>query len=183
MVRNNVLIGTFATAAIDIYSPERIAAGESVAVVNNSVLREPLSTSNNLEQVRIRLRDTAFTGDLPIILANNIFQGRDGSTDIAVEGPADTTIDADHNLYYNHGTPYTGVTTRTGTNDILNTDPLYTPDLDADGYRLLTIDPASPAIDAGAGTSTYEAVPTDDYTGTLRPQGTAWDLGAHEPVP
>ena len=45
---------------------------------------------------------------------------------------------------------------------------------------LLELNPASPAVNSGAGPGDVAEVPTTDYDGDSRPQGAGPDRGAHE---
>jgi len=79
----------------------------------------------------------------------------------------------DHNMYYNCGT--NGFTGLTETNKLV-ADPLFVggANPDVNDYKLQS---NSPAIDAGISTA---PTVTDDYWGTPRPQGSAYDIGAYE---
>jgi hypothetical protein len=59
------------------------------------------------------------------------------------------------------------------TNDIKLFNFVNAPSLDSAGYRLAS---SSSGIDEGTAISGF----TDDYAGTTRPQGNAWDVGAYE---
>jgi hypothetical protein len=92
-------------------------------------------------------------------LTNNILAGH--SSGVINDDPATSLVEADTNLFWNNDEPITG------SNAIL-ADPLLTAT-----YRMLL---NSPAINAGL------TIPwlTVDLSGTPRPQGAAYDLGAFE---
>jgi hypothetical protein len=73
----------------------------------------------------------------------------------------------DYNLIFGADDP-----TVIGSHDILNQDPLFVDSVNND-FRLQS---ASPAIDHG---DSLLDVP-DDIIGTIRPQGSRWDIGAYE---
>ncbi|MCE5211850.1 MAG: hypothetical protein LLG40_09885 [Deltaproteobacteria bacterium] len=90
-----------------------------------------------------------------------------------------------NNLYANHtsggtypyglnGTGYTSIAAwKTATGQDGNSSQVADAQLDVNGYLLS----GSPAIGAGAELSTYF---TTDKSGSSRPQGSAWDIGAYE---
>ena len=176
VVRNNIINGP-GFAGINIASADMIASGHSFDVLNNTYRVADTTLNGDLNAIKIQLASSTFTGDLPVNIANNIFHGRSSSTDNAIVVPVNTTVNSDHNLFFQYAARYAGGATRTGTND-LDGDPLFTTEQDADGDLLLTVDSSSPAIDNG--TAAYGNVPSDDYNGTPRPQGAQHDMGAHE---
>lgn len=112
--------------------------------------------------------------DLPIRVANNIFYlGAAGGAHAGVEftGQNPMTIEADHNLYFNHGPRYVNVSNRltSESHDVVGADPLFVgPDLQ--------VESDSPAVDAGS----CNYGPLTDVLGVARPQGGVCDIGAYE---
>ncbi len=101
---------------------------------------------------------------LSMLLQNNIVYAVGGEDYIA---PSSSTalITGTNNLWFGAGSAPTFLT------GSVNADPLFVSSASRD-FRLQT---ASPAIDAGVNTSLSQ-----DYGGVLRPQGLAYDIGAHE---
>ncbi|MDX1739736.1 MAG: right-handed parallel beta-helix repeat-containing protein, partial [Rhodothermales bacterium] len=177
-VRNNVVdnagVGGFSgyNAIVDVQNADLF---ESIEFFNNS-LRTSTATASGKPAVRFGLRNGTFTGTLPVTFVNNILEGVGGT---AVSIPGGTTIDSDYNLFFWYGTVYEGGVSSTGTNDLVEpSDPDNPPPVFVG--PLLELDPASPAVDAGAGPGEYPNVPTVDVVGTSRPQGGRYDMGAHE---
>ncbi len=166
---NNIVEGKRSTTGnLRIFYADLFA---ELLVANNTILPEQAGNSAEfVPTVLMTLRDQAFTGDLPVTFVNNIFVG-DATTVFST--PANTTIDADYNLYHNYNVLVTGGGIRTGTNDLFGSDPLLT---GADFQP----QNGSPAIDSGATPSQYSGVPAVDYAGTARPQGVGYDRGAWE---
>jgi PKD repeat protein len=144
----------------------------SARFLNNTLTTDitgPVQATN--PTIRVDLRSGTFTGALPVLLVNNVVQGP--SAGVAVEVPLNTTIDSDYNLFNGYATYYNDGTTSTGLNDLLGQDPLFS-------GPFLSLDPASPAVDTGAGTGDVAEVPVVDWAGGPRPQGGGTDRGAHE---
>lgn len=153
---------------------ESLTPESKLLFVNNSVDAREFSSSWWHEHTTVRLEphDEAAPGALPITIANNLFSMPEDiqSTGIKYTGvEGEITIDADHNLYFNHDQRFADVVSSTGTNDIEGEDPLFISDD-------LDLDPSSPAIDAGS----CEFAPSEAIDGTPRPQDGSCDLGAYE---
>ena len=101
-----------------------------------------------------------------ITLQNNIVYAESGQTYYQFEPGTDSSaLNASHNLVYNAGVcPAWDV-------GCVNADPLFA-DIASGDFRLQE---GSPALDAGVNTGRDQ-----DYLGISRPQGAAYDIGAHE---
>jgi parallel beta-helix repeat protein len=102
------------------------------------------------------------------VIRNNIFY-EDPSVSVLVVATADQAgLTMTHNLFWDGDATilgYLGTTTY-----------LVDPQLSDPANEAFDIKVSSPARDAGLATG----APTSDYLGTVRPQGTAWDIGAYE---
>jgi hypothetical protein len=109
------------------------------------------------------------------LFANNTFGADAGNDHVLSSRNASFAINAVNCLFFNNleadGTTLMAVTNRTQAGSV-TTDPL----LDAN----YAPGAGSPAIDAGADPATVGVTVTADYNGVARPQGTAYDIGAHE---
>ncbi len=151
---------------IRIFSPERMT---QMVIANNTLVYGEIINSPSVPSIRASLSNQSFTGDLPIVVVNNIFKG---STSTVFDLPANTTIDSDYNIFQNYTTIFDGGGTRTGGSELTSDARLA-----GDGYQLLS---DSPALDSGASTAQYPGIPAVDYLGVVRPQGGGWDRGAFE---
>jgi len=102
-----------------------------------------------------------------ITLQNNIVYAESGQTYCQFGPSADPSVfkTASNNLWFNAGAAPTWDANH------VNADPLFV-DIAAGDFRL---QPRSPGIDAGINTGLSR-----DYLGIFRPQGSAYDNGAHE---
>lgn len=189
LVRNNVFIGVtgFDGGAVSIHSPARF---EHVDIINNSwqaVVPDPAASAprcNGCAMLDIGKYNSNLegTGPLPIRFINNIMTGwaTYSTTDvIAVDMPTGTSIDSNNNLFNGFDIYYGNGGTSTGNEDIKGVATGTA--IFAVGSTTLELDPSSPAVNNGQGTMSGGApVPLLDYDGTARPQGSTWDIGAHE---
>ncbi|NNE45978.1 MAG: PKD domain-containing protein [Rhodothermales bacterium] len=174
-VQNNIMENAGVGSGDAIIDVQNADLFESVEFYNNSVRTSALTTAGK-PALRFTLRNTGFTGPLPVTFVNNILQGVGGT---AMSLPAGTTVDSDYNLFFGYDTEYEGGLTSTGTNDLFEpSDPENPPPLFVN--NLLELEAGSPAINAGAGSNIYPGVPVIDFDGTSRPQGGSYDMGAHE---
>ena len=159
---------------------------ESSSVLNNTIYS---SKTYGGSLYGILINDNKAAGNATITLKNNIAYLVGGNNAaLQVQVPADITA-CENNLWYNTGgQPFTRVNgtsygaaqqaayqSATGWDDSPNglwEDPVFV--TNGSDFNLQV---ASPAIDKGANLSgTF----TDDYAGTARPQGAAYDIGAYE---
>jgi len=116
------------------------------------------------------LADT--TGYVNCVVRNNLIVGSSINTRMLVN-QATSGVTIDYNLFYDaagyYPEGYDNVTY--GTNYIKANPLLVGPDTGN-----FTVAPGSPAIDTGS----PSLVPTSDFAGTPRPQGTGPDIGAYE---
>lgn len=132
---------------------------EGVDIRNNTVFNNGES-----EEISDGEITAIFVDDVHV--TNNIMYARTGERVNRVIG---TNITYDYNLVFNSG-DYDEL----GTNSLIDDDPLFT---DLDNFDF-TLAPTSPAIDAGdSDPSSYSST---DILGTLRPVGSAPDIGAYE---
>lgn len=183
LLRNNIFDGMAASggspsfdsnAGLTIVNP---AAFEAVEIINNSFrarVNDEFTGANN-GMLSFSSYHDSLPASYPVRLRNNIVQGI-GSTskqDAAIQIDDGVAIDADYDLFSGFDSIYNGGTSSAGSNDIAG-DPLF---IDND----LNVDPASPAVDAGAApVSGGPPIPNLDYDGTSRPQNGGYDIGAHE---
>jgi hypothetical protein len=169
-VGNNVIRDTF--RGIEVIFPDWFTT--PVKIFNNSIRTDAPQFNDAMAGIRVTGNLNSESGAVQLQLVNNIFQGREGESDIGIDIYSEFTVDSDYNLFHRVGSAYAGGTTTTGTND-LTQDPIFINDF-------LELDALSPAIDSGAGTVDYSGIPADDISGTTRPQGSGTDRGAHEKV-
>ena len=107
------------------------------------------------------------------VISNNIFYNT-GSWQGAVYFANGGTInEAKNNLVFKSGTT---LPQSAFPNDVINKDPKFSA-LATGDYSLAI---GSPAIDAGANLSAFNY--SKDLSGTVRPQGAGWDIGAYERI-
>jgi len=103
-----------------------------------------------------------------IIIRNNLCYDNE-NFQVAFESGVDAAqITVDSNLIY----PYNGADGEVRGTNYVEADPKFTDAANQD----FTLQATSPAKDAGSATG----APTNDYTGTVRPQGAGIDIGAYE---
>ena len=123
------------------------------------------------------LGTTAFVGTRPRFFKNNLIY----STNANPLGYNVSAISRDYNLYYYNGGSYTsGEPNSKHVNPLLN-NPTY-PAI-GKPTSALTLQPGSPAINAGTNVCTGIAgcsMGSRDFYGNIIPQGGAYDIGAYE---
>jgi hypothetical protein len=157
-IRNNIFINS--RIQINIYIPE-------VKVYNNTVYGSPATWSSGFRFAFDETKGSADNGQV----YNNIFIG-DGATygfNVNTTGGL-----ADYNILANlDGSAKTAPDEGShGINGGLTVADIFV-DPDNDDFHLKA---GSAAIDSGTALSGF----SNDYGGTLRPQGSAWDIGAYE---
>lgn len=165
VIRNNVFIGG--------------EVGGSWGVLLKDNIRHGLVVANNLF-ANLQYHGVGVREHSEAIVRNNIFfhAGSNYWADTT------STVSGGHNLIDPVSYPYYAEPS-----DMLDTDPLFTdasnfigmdglPFTADDGFHL---QPASPAIDAGMAADVYGAI--DDIFGTMRPIGSAYDIGPVESDP
>jgi len=170
-ITNNV-IDQF-VRGIDVVASHNFSS--NVSIFNNTFRASSWNSTSVFNGVILAAAGASPEGALPFVVVNNIFEGRPGRTnpDRAIALPENATLDADFNLFH-QVLPYFGGATSTGSNELVDADPLFVPD-----EALLLLQGTSPAIGAGAGTADYPERPGEDYSGNARPAG-ASTIGAHE---
>ena len=115
-----------------------------------------------------------FTSGDSVKAYNNIFYGND--VNIGINDNANNPFDTKNNLAWLtlHQANYWGEDFPAGMDGNVEIDPKFV-NADANDFHLGA---GSPAIDAGVAVAEV----TDDFEGTLRPQGTAYDIGPYEVV-
>jgi hypothetical protein len=110
-----------------------------------------------------------YTGGTHAFHKNNIHFGSGYLPYGTPNGSTPGVIDSSsNNLLYESGRSYSS---QYFPNDLINVDPQFV-DLILNNFRLKS---TSPGIDAGSTVSVNR-----DLSGTIRPQGSAWDIGAYE---
>lgn len=163
-ILNNVLL-EHDRHAVDVSRADRLNEFE---LTNNSIANSSAS-ANPIHLVNLNLDTDVSVGSYAFF--NNLFVGHGSNLDRAVVLNVAVPITADHNLFWNLASSYTagGAAVSNGSNDVSGEDPLIS-------NRRLELLPGSPAVDAG----NSARAPAADFDGTLRPQGAAADIGAHE---
>ncbi len=155
-VYNNIIVGSGDPGL-------RVDDPQGTVIIQNNVLYNNGSPGfNGNAQVYIQR-----AGVGQITLQNNILYAGPGQAYFLFEPGVDASAfnAASNNLVYNAGAcPAWGVS-------CINADPLFA-DIASMDFRLQA---GSPAINAGVDTSVSR-----DYAGISRPQGAAYDIGAHE---
>ena len=111
------------------------------------------------------------TGNTRSFWKNNIWYTKNGQPAFYIETFKGATFNSDHDLFYNTAVPGDSGMTVTGAK---TGNPLFN-NVALGDFSLLA---GSPAIDAG--TLGVNFMVASDYSGTLRPQGSAFDMGAYE---
>jgi hypothetical protein len=154
-VYNNIIVGS-GDPGLRVNDPQG-----TVYVRNNVLYNNGSPGFNGKAQVYIQR-----AGAGRVTLQNNIIYAQAGQDYFMFEPGADSSaFNASHNLVYNAG-PCPSWDAA-----CINANPLFA------GIALMDfrLQAPSPAIDAGMNTSI-----SPDYAGVPRPQGTAYDIGAHE---
>ncbi len=106
-------------------------------------------------------------------VVNNIFYSDGESPYVtAIHGAHPSQLLLNANLYYG----YKGATQTEGDKHAIQRDPLFQNPTAGDFH----LKPGSPAIDAGS--TETSVIVKEDYQGTARPQGKAFDIGAFEAI-
>ncbi|MEM8600721.1 MAG: choice-of-anchor Q domain-containing protein, partial [Bacteroidota bacterium] len=169
VVRNNVFDGAshfegFQFTNIGLWT-------EPFDFVNNTVRVAPDDRARDTSSLITLASNTSDPGPYLFRMANNVFVGEGEAN--AIDFFDEEALDVDYNLFFNFNAVFERGSSSTGTNNIVGVDPFLTGDF-------LELAASSPALDAGATPSQYDAVPADDFDGTARPQGAGYDIGAHE---
>ncbi|MFW5686191.1 MAG: right-handed parallel beta-helix repeat-containing protein [Spirochaetota bacterium] len=141
---------------------------EALAIVNNTFFN---TNSNGGYGAALEI-SSYVDASSKITVANNIFAASNvRSVVVDLDNPGTVTVD--HNLFTEASFGAAGETH--GTNALETSATIFT-DSAAGDFTLVA---GSPAIDAGRSTD----APDVDYLGTVRPQGSAVDMGAYEYAP
>lgn len=142
-------------------------ATSPVLFYNNSVYGEGdvlLMADTEDSSGTVRIRNSIFHG------TTDYLQTFENSAYIYTD--TNVTFDHDYNLVYNTKNSNSGCSA--GTHNLCGSNPLYTSVNATTGFNL-TLQSTSPAINAGT-----TGISTKDFTGAVRPQGSAMDMGAYE---
>jgi len=154
-VYNNIIVGSD-------WEGLRVNDPQGTVIIQNNVLYDNGSLGpDSHAQIYIER-----AGAGRVTVQNNVLYAESGQTYYEFGPGADpSALNASHDLMYNAGAcPAWDA-------GCVNADPLFV-DATANDFRLQA---GSPAIDAGINTSLSR-----DYAGVSRPQGGAYDIGAHE---
>ena len=180
VARNNLVVDT-ALAGLG------SVAGDNVRFENNTVIN---AARSGQAAFRVAPNDYA-TPSRAVLLKNNIFVLDPASTRPMVQlyDYSDVLL-SDHNIWYSAGGQYAFWREfSTGGSSYWSAFPAWQTGVNAD-WNSFAVDPllsagdlfkpleGSPAVDAG------EPLPdvTTDYSGTVRPKGAGYDIGAHEGI-
>ena len=156
-VYNNVLSWLGWTGVL-VHRPPAGGSRENVAILNNTVYG---STSNGGAGIYIQSTDV-----VNVVVRNNIVAF--GPKCVGqIRATSMENVVADHNLVYD---PVNF--TDEEVPGSIEADPKFVDPLGNDFHLL----PGSPALDSGSS----DGAPDRDFDGTLRPQGTGYDIGAYE---
>ncbi len=159
LIRNNL---------VDAFVNVFLVNDTSISIFNNTMIGN-LSQNVNLYPTGVQIN----AGTTNTIIENNIFYNQPGNI-IYVKGAQ--PISGKNIIYRDDSQPIYSNDTYNPANDLWDINPLFVDSKNGD-YRLQA---SSPAIDAGYNLG--QSVP-NDFTGTARPQGQDYDIGAYEYTP
>ena len=162
---NNIIIRN---NQIDAFVNIFLANSTSISIVNNTLIG---NTEQNLSYYPAGVELDSASANT--VIENNIFYNQPGNI-IYVKGSQ--PVSGKNLVYRDDGQPIYTTDTYNSANDLWGINPLFVNPQNGD-YRLQA---GSPAIDAGYNLSNLV---TNDFVGTLRPQGAGYDIGAYEYVP
>jgi hypothetical protein len=175
VVRNNVIWNP-SFVAVDVEGHPLLPANfvDQVSVYNNTVFVLPPSGVPASTTIHF-LQHLGTTGSVTV--QNNIFSvGTTSNASGYITSDGMGTETEDHNLGFAPNVSGSWKGAPSGTGDVV-ADPLFV-STDMSNAQALRLSPGSPALDVGASTPAFQ-----DLTGSARPQGAGWDLGAFEMLP
>ncbi|RMD65646.1 T9SS C-terminal target domain-containing protein [Candidatus Parcubacteria bacterium] len=161
IIRNNIITGNGASGI-------SLRQGKNIKVYNNTIYENQQSLTGSSIGPSIIVPSFSGSEDVSnVTISNNLIVTTSGQVHVMVSSSGPNIV-VDNNLYWPQGNGIEG----TSDSRALFADPMLVNPAALDFH----LDANSPAVDAGL----TLAMVTEDFDGTPRPQGAAYDIGAFE---